>query len=90
MVLPDKVKMVSPSFLFLGFSIYAKQFCPHSFKLEMKELYLFSELQLCGKFNWLNSFLPIPSQEMRHLFSLMEDPASHPSRLGFLRRLEIY
>ena len=42
MVVPDKVQM-APSFAFLGFSI-AKQDFPLSYKLEMKEQYIFSDL----------------------------------------------
>lgn len=73
MVAPDKVQMVA-SFALLGFSI-AKQVLPVSFQLEMKEWYSSSESQqLCGMNNWLNPFMFLPHQEMRYLFSLLEDP----------------
>ena len=80
MMVPDKVQIVTP-FAFLGLSI-AKQVCSLSFKVEIKELYSFSELQqLCGTVNWLKPFLPIPDQKMRHLCSLLEVPTCPPIRV---------
>ena len=64
MVVTDKVQMVPTPFASLDFS----RVWPLFYKLEMKELYSFSESQqLCGTVNWFKPILHIPNQKMRHL-----------------------
>jgi hypothetical protein len=79
---PKKIQRVPP-YAFLGFSISDK-IKPLAFSIVAKDSYSLVELQqLCGTVNWLKPFLPIPDQEMRHLFSLLGKP-SNPSTKGKL------